>query len=298
MEGALNSCSGSKLAIALAITTAAGLGCRNKALDDQDQIGAAAGEAMASLDESVDGRAAAAMLQIFQLPDQLKVPRWRRAVGWLKPTAYAASCWSSAFSACDTGVRSRQFGDCTLGLATLDGSVTLTFSRTALCTVVTAGDSVTRTADFTLTGPYGGTLQVTSPDGGQMLTKTAAGFEYAVAGMRRVLTTAAGRTLFDVSTRTTAPLVVTGSSRADLEIVSGTLEVSHNLAGYKVALTADHLAWASSCNCAVSGRLTGTVEGGKLSGKSAAVELTGCGQAEVTVNGESDSVTLDRCASQ
>jgi hypothetical protein len=177
--------------------------------------------------------------------------------------------------------------------------VTLTFNRPDLCLVVTAGDAVTRTADFTLTGPYGGTLEVTSPGGGQTLTRTATGFEYTVQGMERVLTGPGGRKLFDISTRTTAPLVVTGSSRADLSIVSGTLEVIHNLAGYTASLTPENLAWSSSCNCAVSGTLTGTVSGGgKLSGKSASVHITSCGHADVTVDGDTESVTLDRCAPQ
>ena len=42
--------------------------------------------------------------------------------------------------------------------------------------------------------------------------------------MERVLTPAGGRKLFDVATHTTAPIVVTGSSRTDLKIVSGSLQ--------------------------------------------------------------------------
>jgi hypothetical protein len=292
----MKSCSSARSMLCLAAIATAGLGCRKGLMDDQDQVGASVGEAMAGLDESLDGRTTTALQPIFQLPDQLKGPRWRRAIGWVLPHAYAASCWSSTFSPCTAGVRSRQYDACTLGAATIDGAVTLTFNRSALCAVVTEGDAVTRTADFTLTGPYGGTLAVSSPGGGQTLTRTAAGFEYSVQGMQRVLTTPGNRKLFDISTRTTAPLVVTGTSRADLKIVSGALEVSHNLAGYKVTLTPDNLAWSSSCNCAVSGTLTGTVAGGKQSGKSASVTLTGCGQADVTVDGDTEHVTLDRCA--
>jgi hypothetical protein len=286
-----------KAAVLVGGMVAAGLGCRKGGMDDQDQIGAASGEVMASLDESVDGRATA-MLPILRTPEQLRGPLWRRALDWAAPSAYAASCWGETFTACSAGVRTKDFGDCTLGAATLAGSVTLTFNRTALCLVVSETDAVTRTADFTLTGPYGGTLAVTSPGGGQTLTKTATGFEYTVQGMERVLIGPGGRKLFDISTSTTAPLVVTGTSRADLTIVSGTLAIVHNLAGYTVSLTPDHLAWSSSCNCAVSGTLTGTVSGGKLSGKSASVHVTSCGHADVTVDGDTESVTLDRCASQ
>jgi hypothetical protein len=164
--------------------------------------------------------------------------------------------------------------------------------------MIATGDAVTRTASFTVAGLYGGMLTVTSPGGGQRLTKTATGWEYAVAGMERTLTGPAGRTLFDVSSETTTPIEITGSSRADLVIVSGALKVNHRLAGYAVTLTPNNLAWSSSCNCAVSGSLTGTISGGPHDGKSATIELTGCGEADVTLDGQTDSITLDRCVAQ
>jgi hypothetical protein len=289
---------GQTMAMAAMLATGATLtGCRKLALDDQEQVGSATGELMAGLDEAADPHATTAMnAPVFRTPDELRGPLWRRALDALEPSAYAAACFPSTYSACAAGVRTRTFGMCTLGRSTLEGMVTLTFNRPALCALATAGDAVTRTADFTLTGPYGGTLTVSSPGGGQTLTKTAGGFEYSVAGMERVLVGPGGRKLFDIGTRTTAPLVITGTSRADLVIASGTLEVKHNLAGYTVSLAADHLAWAPTCNCAVSGTLTGTVSGGRLSGKSAAVKLTSCGQADVTIDGDTESVTLDRCA--
>ena len=287
-------------ALVVAASSSAFTGCRKQSLADQDQIGAAVGEVMASADESTRGSGATARLPSFPLlrmPDEMKGPLWRRIYDRIGRVAYAGSCVQSLFATCNGGVRARTFDQCSLGAATLDGSVTLTFSDAAACTIAAAGDSVNRTADFTLTGPYGGTLAVSSPGGGQTLTRTSAGFDYVVAGMHRVLTGPGGRTLFDISTRTTTPLHVTGTSRADLVMVSGALEVSHNLAGYKVTLAPQSLAWANTCNCAVSGRLTGTVAGGgKLDGKSATVILTGCGQADVTVDGDTESVTLDRCA--
>ena len=273
-----------------AMVVAAAAGCRKK--DEAEQIGETVGEAMSSLDESVSGESTAMFRYV---PSELKGSPWRRALDNVIPSAYAATCWEPAFSACSTtGTRTKDFGGCMIGGATLEGTATLTFNR-PLCVVLTAGDAVTRTADLTLTGRYGGTLAITSPGGGQTLTKTAEGFEYSVGGMERVLTGPGGRTLFDVATRTTAPIVVTGSSRADLKIVSGSFEIDHKVAAYKVTLTANNLAWTSSCNCASSGTLSGTVSGGKHDGKSASVTITGCGEADVTIDGDTESVTMDRC---
>jgi hypothetical protein len=275
-------------------------GCRKSADDESSQVGAAIGELMSSVDESSqDGTLTAAAqfapLPVTHTPEELRGPLWRRALDLAIPAAYAGACADTRFTACNAGTRTRTFTNCAVGAATLDGSVSLAFSATPLCVLAEAGQSITRTADFTLTGLYGGTLAVTSPGGGQTLTKTAAGYTYAVGGMQRVLKGPAGRTVFDISTSTTTPLQITGSSRADLTIVSGALQVTHHLAGYAVTFTPSNLAWSAHCNCAVSGSLTGTVSGGKHDGKSATVTLKGCGEAEVTIGTETDEVTLDRC---
>ena len=54
---------------AAALTLTAGA-CSKQSLEDQDQVGAAAGEVMASLDESVDGNATTA----FRTPERLRGP--------------------------------------------------------------------------------------------------------------------------------------------------------------------------------------------------------------------------------
>jgi len=293
---------GPEVALAMAMTMTAAAGCRKMAGGDDEtgQIGNAVGEAMASLDESVSGGSATAMLPLpfRRAPDELRGPLWRRAMDAVIPPAYAAdttSCWTPTFSACNAGVRTKDYGNCNLGLAKLSGTVNLAFTS-QLCLIATDGDAVTRTADLTLTGLYGGTLEVTSPGGGQMLAKSAGGFTYSVGGMERVLTRPGGRKIFDIATSTAAPIVVTGSSRADLTIVSGSFVIDHKLAGYTVTLTANNLAWTSSCNCASSGTLTGMVAGGKHDGKSASVTITACGEADVTIDGTTESVSLDRCA--
>ena len=287
-----------QVAVWSALAVSATASCKKSSVDDDSsQVGQAVGESLASLDESAQGTTTASLDRppVWRTPDGLRGPAWRRALDSLIPSAYGASCWGALLSSCSNGMRTRAFDNCSLGLSTLDGTVTLDYSA-AMCAFATAGDAVTRTADFTLTGPYGGTLAVSSPGGGQVLTKTATGFTYAVGEIERVLTAPGGAKLFDISTRTTSPLAITGSSRDDLTIVSGTFEITHHLAGYKVTLTPSNLAWASSCNCAVSGSLAGTISGGHLDGKSASVTLTGCGTADVTLDGVMDSVTLDRCA--
>ena len=274
------------------------VGCRKSGDDESGQIGAAVGELMSSLDESSQDGTTTAMaprLPVLRAPAELRGPLWRRVLDAALPSAYAGACIATRFSTCDAGTRARTFTACSLGAATLDGSVSLAFSSSPLCLMAAEGESVTRTASFTLTGLYGGTLAVTSPGGGQTLKKTATGFEYTVGGMERIVKGAAGRTLVDVTTTTTAPLEITGSSRADLVITSGSLQVTHRLAGYSVTLTPTNLAWSAHCTCAISGSLSGTVAGGKNDGKSASMRLLGCGEAEVTVAGETTDVTLDRC---
>ena len=69
---------GSKLAMAIAMTITAAAGCRKMSTGDDDsgQIGNAVGEAMASLDESVTGGSATAMLPLpfKRAPDELRGP--------------------------------------------------------------------------------------------------------------------------------------------------------------------------------------------------------------------------------
>ncbi|HEY4188462.1 MAG TPA: hypothetical protein VGP07_25530 [Polyangia bacterium] len=281
-----------------AMVAAAAAGCRKADDDDASQIGSAVGEVMASVDEANQGGMATAMLPalpILRTPDELRGPLWRRAIDSVFPSAQAAACADFHFSACDAGTRIRTFSACSIGLATLDGAVSLAFSSNPLCALASPGDAVTRTGDFTLTGLYGGTLTVSAPAGGQTLTRTSSGFEYTVGGMERVLKGAGGRTLFDISTETTTPIELTGSSRADLVIVSGALKITHHLAGYAVTLTPSNLAWSAQCTCAVSGSLSGSVSGGKHDGKEATMTLMGCGDADVTIDGVTESVTLDRC---
>jgi hypothetical protein len=260
------------------------------------QLSGGVGDAMASLDETATGAKLSRLelLPIRSIPGPLAPGLGRRIMDGLFPKAYADSCWLESFSNCTGGVETRTFSDCSIGDLSLNGTVTLTWSDPS-CVLVAAGDSVTRTGDFTISDYQGGALSITSPGGGQELTYNGTSYSYAVPGMERVATTASGVKLFDISTSTTTPLGVSGVSRATRVVNGGTLVVVHNILQYNVALTPDNLAWSADCNCPVSGSLNGVL-GGSASG-SYTIALTGCGTATLTVNGRGENIELDRCGS-
>lgn len=251
-------------------------GCgKLSAIEDQAEVATAAGDVMSSFDESSGTGGGFALHEEPLLQS-------------------GGACFLNAIlSGCAEKTRTRTFDNCTIGLVnTLNGTVTLSFSE-AGCTMSAAGNSVTRTADFTLTAPRG-TLTVSAPGGGQVITKTADGFTYRVGGMKRVLKTSAGTTVADVETKTLSDITVTGTSRATRVMNGGSIEIKHVTRNYIATLTPNNLTWSAGCVCAVSGTLTGTVTGAQSS-DDVVVEITGCGTAKITANGISEDVKLDRC---
>ncbi len=279
--------------VALSMLTIVACGTGN--LQDLKEIGHAAGDALASLDESAQGGGLAYNTLPLYRPELLEKPWLDRLGDLVMSSAWAQSCWLSQFDACDAGVRSRDFGGCNFGVAKLTGSVTLTFTDSG-CSMEAVLDEVTREANFTITGPRDATLTVTSPGGGQTVTRTAANsFTYAVGGLRRVAKGPRGRTLFDIGTRTTEPIGVSGTSRSDRVIDGGVLEITHNLAHYTTTLSPQNLAWSTGCNCPTSGKLSGTVSKTDET-QSILIEVTGCGTATITTDEETKDVTFDRCS--
>jgi hypothetical protein len=248
----------------------------------------------ASLDETASGSGLAMLDRPMVRPGDLFRPGLGgQLLDAVLPPAYASACWQDAFTACASGSETRSFNACTIGPATLTGSVGLSFSESN-CTMGTLGDTVTRDANFTLTGPYGGTLAVTSPGGGQKVTNLGSGsFSYAVLGMERVATTPKGTKLFDVSTNTSSPLTVTGTTRSSRVVNGGTLVVTHNILNYTATLSPSNLTWAAGCNCPISGSWNGTLSGSRTG--SYVLAITGCGTGTVTANGKTEKVDFDRC---
>jgi hypothetical protein len=277
----------------LAVATLMLAGCGGMTTDDVEETGHAAADVFASYDEgtSVTGMA-------------WNVPLYRpsfdrtlldRTLDLALPSAWAAACWKEDFSACTNSERVRTFDHCALGPFSLDGSVTLDFSSATCAIPLAVGDTITRHANFTLNGRRNSALTVSDEGGGQMIAKTADGWTYSVPGMHRVMTDAKGTKLFDISTRTTSDIVISGGlTRKSRVLVSGTLEIVHNLAGFTVDLTPADLTWDGTCNCPVSGKLTGTATG-KRTG-TAEIVITGCGTGTVTIGADTTTVNFDRCA--
>ena len=288
----------SRLRLACLTLAAALLGaCGAEAIDDHEEVAHVAGDVMSSFDEASQGGAFASRgLPFMRERGVLGPSPWQRVAAALLPEAHAAGCSMVVFSTCTAGARSKTFNACSFGTATLSGSVTLTFSDTAACSMAEVPDSVTREANFTLTGRRGASLTVSAPGGGQRITRTPTGFAFSVLGLNRVLTAADGTKLAELSTRTLSDLSVTGSSRANRVMNGGEIEVKHALRNTTTTLTPEHLAWSSTCNCAVSGKLTGSTTAADAKVTAFELELTGCGTAQLTAKGRTRALTFDRCA--
>ena len=220
------------------------------------------------------------------------------------PKAHAANCIRPVNLACDNGVKSSTFEDCSSfrGLVVASGNITLDYSQND-CSMGSDGDQVARTYNYEIVGPRGGQLDVSSDDhedyrgntigGGAVLTNTAAGHSLEILGKHKVFTRN-GNIRRDRSIRTTEPLEISGGLRRSVrQVNNGQLEIIHNLAEFTATYTAEDVVWSSSCCHPVSGSLsveyTGSVEG------TASITFNSCGQAEIERNGETSNVEFTYC---
>lgn len=219
------------------------------------------------------------------------------------PKSYALDCMRPFFSACSSGVKAATYNACDVGAFTLSGSAQLQYSQN-LCSMNLNGDSVTRTYSLQRVGPRGGTLSVSSDakadyrggtayGGGGRITKTVSGHTLDILGKHKNLTIR-GRSVYDISIKTIAPLQVTGGlDRANRTIQSGQLEVNHNRAGETAVWTYNNVQFSSLCCHPVSGTID-IVWSGAKSGQ-AQMTFQGCGLAQVTEGGQSTQVEMSYC---
>ena len=219
-----------------------------------------------------------------------------------------AVCSGRAVDAsCSGAIRSASYAGCSLGLGlfTLTGSVSLTYSSDAICTagLGNVGDYVIRTYDLAVMGPRGGTLrrftsahtdyEGDSISGGGKLTRTAGGYQVEVLGNTRVLSVG-GTDVFDISVRTTSPISATGLPRASRTLNGGALEIIHNLAEYTATWVPANLSWSAGCCYPTSGSATISFSGSKSG--TATVQFTGCGAATVSnEDGATKELTFTNC---
>ncbi len=209
------------------------------------------------------------------------------------PEAYAASCSRALNQACNAGVKYYETASCDLlrGVQ-FSGFINLAYSN-ASCDMSANGDSVTRTYDYDISGPYGGVLAVTSEGGGGRLTRTATGWTAEILGKRKVLTYRS-REVMNLSISTPQPIEITGTlGRASRVVNSGSFQVVHNKAGFTALYQPSNLTYNNSCCHPVAGTLAVTYSG-SISG-SGSVTFNGCGSATLVRNGQSQDVQLNYC---
>ena len=233
--------------------------------------------------------------------------KWSAIAALLTPPAQAAgACARARFQACVNGVRSIDYASCSIAGSAflLSGNVTLTYSTPA-CLLDSVGDSVTRTYDVTVTGPRRGRVRNFSSNktsgvdgssigGGGRLTKTASGWDAEVLGRNVVGSMPNGRTLFDISVKTTSPVQISGNlARAGRVLNGGAIEVHHNLAGFKATYVPSQVQYSNNCCHPVSGSWSVTYSG-SITG-SASIMFNGCGNATLTRGGVASALELTYC---
>lgn len=263
------------------------------------------GDVMASIDESGGSSSTLGYNEYMQDSIQKTFDRYspgsidkNMIAQFFLPEAQATSCGATGFSSCTTNQITRNFGGCTVGSAVFSGDVTLTWGGgSSSCTMASAGDTVTRVPNFTVTGRRSATLTVTKTGTvGQKLTwasgtGTSKVFNFTNDGINRKFTVGS-TSLFDQTTTVTSQITVTGTSRSNRVISGGTLHVVNNLTSVTCDFIPTNVTWSgTSCNCPTSGSWSGTCS----DGKSVTLDINGCGTANFTQGSTTTSVSFDRC---
>jgi hypothetical protein len=223
-----------------------------------------------------------------------------------EPAFAAAACGRAVSQACASGgVKSVNYNGCQVGLASsLSGSVTLDYSDNS-CSMAANGNFVTRTYNWTLKGPRGGTLTRSSNSmsdytgntygGGGRLTKTVSGFDLEVLGTHTELKGPRGTVLYDVSVRTTSAIGLDQVVRNGRTMNGGALEVNHNLAGFTAVFVPNNVEWSSSSCChPTSGSMTVTYSGSRTGSATMSFGPTR-GTATVTSGSTTQNIVLGFC---
>ncbi|MBN8541781.1 MAG: hypothetical protein J0L82_15425 [Deltaproteobacteria bacterium] len=282
------------------------LGCRQEEEASDTYSSDAQTDALESAVTMVQGQADDAAGGTFALQTRSSASKYAIAESLLFSSANAANCGRAFAQSCSVGVKSISYTNCSIGSAfTLNGSVTLTYSDNGCALDI--GDNVVRTYDHSISGPRGGAIQTTSTlrtdyrgtqiGGGGRLERTgASAWQIEVLGKHKI-GTRNGRTLFDVSARTTTPVDLTGTlDRSSRTVSAGAIEINHNRAQFTAVYSVaagQPLVWNSSCCHPISGQLNATYTG-SVTG-SGSVTFNGCGSAQLSKDGSNRTLSLGYC---
>ena len=204
-------------------------------------------------------------------------------------------------------------------LATLNGDVSLRFDSLTTCnawsafvkgnssSLPTSGTLTRTTSNFvrdglagidvsTSSGPYSNYLGATISGGAQVNFGSGVGHRsLTVTGLRR-LATSGSVTVFDYSIHSTSALDVTGSRLGNNRtLVSGGVDIDHNIAKFTMHAQVANLSYTSNCCYPSSGSFSFTYSGSRT-GAGYVRFLSSCGQVGVSTNGSTESVqTLLDC---
>jgi hypothetical protein len=219
----------------------------------------------------------------------------------LQPKAYAL-CGRAFSESCTSSQKSTVYSSCSVGALTLSGTVSLSFTDSS-CLMNSTNDVVTRTYDYTISGPRGGALRLFSSaatdyrgnsiSGGGRLTKTTTGWNVEVLGKNKTLTINSS-IILNHSIKTLSPVSVTGSlARSSRVLDGGQIEVNHNLTSVTNVITPSNLTYSSGCCHPVSGSLSMSYSGSKSG--TATVTYNSCGSATITDAGTTSELSMTYC---
>ena len=200
---------------------------------------------------------------------------------------------------CSSGVRTWNLdGECSSGLRTaLTGAVTFRYSAND-CGMGSVDQWVARQPSYLQTGKKMGELLASSSAQGQVLTKTAAGYDFVIQDLERLFYWPDNDGNYPMTVTTPSTWTITGGqSRSSRVVTSGSLQLVQHRLGWtaNVSITSP-LVFSSTCNCAVSGTLKGAVTGEEEDDQ-LEIEIQSCGVAMIREHGmHSFQVKLDRCA--
>ncbi|WP_409477312.1 hypothetical protein [Pseudobdellovibrio sp. HCB154] len=268
------------------------------------ELGNQLGDVMASIDDAGGGNTTIAQYAPTFDRYNMSSPKqvaYENIFKILLPEAQAATC-GATFSACSSNTKTRTFGGCSIGNFVLNGSVTMTWSGGANCTLSGTSQSIRIAPNYSVAGNNMTlTATKTGTNGASLTWISGAGdtrvMNYTNDGINRTLSYN-GTALLSITTRTNSPITVTNVNRGSrsLSSAAGALEIVNNTSGESCTFMASGITYgATNCNCATSGSWVGSCSSlGNIS-----MSISSCGLATLnyTEDGspKSKAIALDRC---